>query len=45
MQFAYQFPERVERLVLVDSGGLGKEVGLRAARRDAAGRGRACCRC
>ncbi len=26
MQFAYQFPERVERLVLVSSGGLGKEV-------------------
>ncbi len=26
MQFAYQFPERVERLVLVASGGLGREV-------------------
>ena len=26
MQFAYQFPERCERLVLVDSGGLGWEV-------------------
>jgi pimeloyl-ACP methyl ester carboxylesterase len=26
MQFAYQFPERLERLVLVSSGGLGKEV-------------------
>jgi pimeloyl-ACP methyl ester carboxylesterase len=26
MQFAYQFPERCERLVLVDSGGLGEEV-------------------
>lgn len=26
MQFAYQFPERTERLVLVDAGGLGKEV-------------------
>ena len=26
MQFAYQFPERCERLVLVDSGGLGHEV-------------------
>jgi pimeloyl-ACP methyl ester carboxylesterase len=26
MQLAYQFPERVERLVLVASGGLGKEV-------------------
>jgi pimeloyl-ACP methyl ester carboxylesterase len=28
MQFAYQFPERVERLVLVSSGGLGEEVHL-----------------
>ena len=28
MQFAYQFPERCERLVLVDSGGLGREVNL-----------------
>ena len=26
MQLAYQFPERIERLVLVSSGGLGKEV-------------------
>ena len=26
MQFAYQFPERVDRLVLVASGGLGREV-------------------
>ncbi|MFP5023447.1 alpha/beta fold hydrolase [Pseudonocardia phyllosphaerae] len=26
MQFAYQFPERTERLVLVDSGGAGPEV-------------------
>jgi pimeloyl-ACP methyl ester carboxylesterase len=26
MQFAYQFPERVERLVLVGSGGLGPEI-------------------
>jgi pimeloyl-ACP methyl ester carboxylesterase len=26
MQFAYQFPERIERLVLVDSGGLGRDV-------------------
>src|SRR5918994_5042911 len=26
MQLAYQFPERYERLVLVDSGGLGREV-------------------
>jgi pimeloyl-ACP methyl ester carboxylesterase len=33
MQLAYQFPERVERLVLVSSGGLGREVSfvLRAA--------------
>jgi pimeloyl-ACP methyl ester carboxylesterase len=33
MQFAYQFPERVERLALIDSGGLGPEVSawLRAA--------------
>jgi pimeloyl-ACP methyl ester carboxylesterase len=33
MQFAYQFPERCERLVLVSSGGLGREVTplLRAA--------------
>jgi pimeloyl-ACP methyl ester carboxylesterase len=33
MQFAYQFPERVERLALVNSGGLGREVSfvLRAA--------------
>jgi len=33
MQFAYQFPERMERLVLVSSGGLGREVHimLRAA--------------
>ena len=33
MQFAYQFPERCERLVLVNSGGLGPEVTalLRAA--------------
>jgi pimeloyl-ACP methyl ester carboxylesterase len=28
MQFSYQFPERCERLVLVDSGGLGREVNL-----------------
>jgi pimeloyl-ACP methyl ester carboxylesterase len=28
MQFAYQFPDRIERLVLVDSGGLGNEVSL-----------------
>ena len=33
MQFTYQFPEMVERLVLVSSGGLGPEVSpvLRAA--------------
>jgi len=28
MQFAYQFPEMVERLVLVASGGLGRELNL-----------------
>jgi len=28
MQFAYMFPNRVERLVLVSSGGLGREVSL-----------------
>ena len=38
MQFAYQFPERVERMVLVSSGGLGREVHLRPARRVAARR-------
>ena len=33
LQFAYQFPERVDRLVLASSGGLGEEtfIGLRAA--------------
>jgi pimeloyl-ACP methyl ester carboxylesterase len=33
MQFFYQFPQRVERLVLISSGGLGREVSplLRAA--------------
>ena len=33
MQFSYQFPERCERMVLVDSGGLGRDVSilLRAA--------------
>jgi pimeloyl-ACP methyl ester carboxylesterase len=33
LQYAYQFPERTERLVLVSSGGLGREVSvlLRAA--------------
>jgi pimeloyl-ACP methyl ester carboxylesterase len=28
MQFGYQFPERIERLVLVSSGGLGQDVSL-----------------
>ncbi len=28
MQFAYQFPERIERLILVSSGGLGQDVNL-----------------
>jgi pimeloyl-ACP methyl ester carboxylesterase len=28
MQYAYQFPERTDRLVLVSSGGLGREVNL-----------------
>ena len=28
MQLAYQFPERCDRLVLVDSGGLGRELNL-----------------
>ena len=28
MQFAYQYPERLDRLVLVGSGGLGREVAL-----------------
>ncbi len=33
MQFAYQFPERIGRMVLIDSGGIGREVNpiLRAA--------------
>lgn len=33
MQFGYQFPDRISRLVLVDTGGIGKEVNpaLRAA--------------
>jgi pimeloyl-ACP methyl ester carboxylesterase len=33
MQFSYQFPERCERLALIDSGGLGRDVSplLRAA--------------
>ena len=37
MQLAYQFPERCERLVLVGSGGLGREVNVVAAGADAAG--------
>src|SRR5829696_8558881 len=39
MQFTYQFPEIVERLVLVSSGGIGPEVSplLRAAARRGAG--------
>ncbi|MGA7396825.1 MAG: alpha/beta fold hydrolase [Solirubrobacterales bacterium] len=28
MQFAYQFPERLERMVLVSAGGLGRDVNL-----------------
>ena len=28
MQYAYQFPERVERMVLVSAGGLGRDVNL-----------------
>jgi len=28
MQFAYQFPERLDRMVLVSSGGLGREVSV-----------------
>ena len=28
MQFSYQFPERTERLALIDSGGLGRDVNL-----------------
>ncbi len=38
LQFAYQFPEMVERLVLVSSGGLGPEVGDDPPRRGAARR-------
>ena len=36
LQLAYQFPERCERLVLVASGGLGKEVGAVPAGREPA---------
>ena len=39
MQLAYQFPERCERLVLVDSGGLGPRGEHAAARGHAARRG------
>lgn len=28
MQFAYQFPERIERMILVSAGGLGRDVNL-----------------
>ena len=45
MQLAYQFPERCERLVLVDSGGLGRRGQPAAAHGDAAGRRSSCCRC
>ena len=43
MQFFYQFPQRVERLVLISSGGLGHEVSpmLRTPRCRAC---RRCCR-
>jgi pimeloyl-ACP methyl ester carboxylesterase len=44
MQFAYHFPEIVERLVLVSSGGLGPEVSLILARRRAARCGPVHCR-
>ena len=37
MQFAYQFPERVERLALVSSGGLGRQVHGVSARGHAPG--------
>ena len=33
LQFAYLFPERVERLALISSGGLGQEVHPCCARR------------
>ena len=38
MQFFYQFPQRVERLVLISSGGLGREVDADAAHGRAARR-------
>ena len=38
MQFFYQFPQRVERLALVSSGGLGREVSPLLRTRRAAGR-------
>ena len=37
MQLAYQFPEHCERLVLVSSGGLGREISAAAARRQPSG--------
>ena len=44
MQFFYQFPQRVERLVLVSSGGLGQRGQPAAAQRGAARRLGRCCR-
>ena len=44
MQFAYQFPERIQRLVLVSSGGLGQEVNLCCAPRPSRAP-TTCCRC
>ena len=37
LQFAYQFPEQLERLVLVSSGGLGREVSILLRAGDTAG--------
>ena len=45
MQLAYQFPERLERLVLVSSGGLGREVHLLLRAAALPGGGVSCCRC
>ena len=39
MQFFYQFPQRTERMVLISSGGLGREVRPAPAHRDASRRG------
>ena len=46
MQFAYQFPERIERLALVNAGGLGSDVSpfLRAATLPGRGAGAAAAR-